>query len=104
MIVYVSSPYSGDITTNIAKARRYCRFVADKGHTPLAPHLLLPQFMNEKTERDMAMHMALEILAMCDAIWIFGRDMTTGMKAEFDRALNMEAMDIEFITDKEVER
>jgi hypothetical protein len=48
--------------------------------------------------------MALEILAMCDAIWIFGRDMTTGMKAEFDRALNMEAMDIEFITDKEVER
>lgn len=41
-IVYVCSPYSGDVETNVAAARRYCRFAVDKGFIPIAPHLLYP--------------------------------------------------------------
>ena len=33
-IVYVCSPYSGDINANILNARRYCRFAVDSGSSP----------------------------------------------------------------------
>ena len=35
-IVYVCSPYSGDIEANILNARRYCRFAVDRGCIPIA--------------------------------------------------------------------
>ena len=39
-IVYICSPYAGDIETNTAAARRYCRFAVEAGYIPIAPHLL----------------------------------------------------------------
>ena len=44
-LVYVASPFSGDVERNVMNARRYCRFAAESGAVPLAPHLLLPQFL-----------------------------------------------------------
>jgi len=41
-IVYVCSPFSGDITGNIANARNYSRFAVEQGDIPIAPHLLFP--------------------------------------------------------------
>ena len=46
-IVYICSPYAGDIETNTAAARRYCRFAVEAGYIPIAPHLLFPQFLND---------------------------------------------------------
>ena len=54
-LVYICSPFSGDIEGNTEKARKYSRFAVDEGAVPLAPHLLLPQFMSEKSERELAM-------------------------------------------------
>ena len=51
-LVYICSPYSGDVDRNTEKARRYCRFAVDQGAIPLAAHLLLPQFMSETRERE----------------------------------------------------
>ena len=56
-LVYICSPYSGDTAANTEKAKRHCRFAVDNNAIPLAPHLLFPQFMNEETERDLAMFM-----------------------------------------------
>ena len=42
-LVYVCSPYSGDVEANTEAARRYCRFAVDKGYIPVAPHLLYPR-------------------------------------------------------------
>lgn len=56
-LVYVCSPYAGAIEDNVMKARRYCRYVTDQGGIPLAPHLFLPQFLDERTERDLALFM-----------------------------------------------
>ena len=53
-LVYVCSPYAGDVRNNTENARRYCRFAVDAGAIPLAPHLLLPQFLSEETERELA--------------------------------------------------
>ena len=58
-LVYICSPYSGDIAANTEKAKRYCRFAVDNHAIPIAPHLLFPQFMNEETERDLAMLLQL---------------------------------------------
>lgn len=39
-IVYICSPYAGDIAGNVDAARRYSRFAVDKGYIPIAPHFL----------------------------------------------------------------
>jgi hypothetical protein len=85
-LVYICSPYSGDVAENTEKARRYSRFAVDKGAIPIAPHLLLPQYMHEETERDLAMFMDMVILSKCAELWVFGSRISAGMQAEIDRA------------------
>ena len=88
MIVYICSPYSGDTKTNTARTREYCRFAVDEGHVPVATHLMFPQFMDEEKERELALQMDLVLLEKCDELWVFGKTMTSGMKAEIAYAKN----------------
>lgn len=97
-LVYVASPFAGDVERNVMNARRYCRFVAESGAIPLAPHLLLPQFMSEMTERDAAMLMNRVFLSRCDQLWMFGDTITDGMAWEWVRARQLE-MPIRYFTD-----
>ena len=46
-IVYICSPFSGDVKGNVANTKRYCRFAVDSGYIPIAVHLLFPQFMKD---------------------------------------------------------
>lgn len=85
-LVYICSPYSDDPPGNTRKAIRYSRFAVDEGVIPLAPHLLLPLYMNEEKERELALSMDMAILDCCQELWCFGRNMTKGMKAEVARA------------------
>lgn len=85
-IVYVCSPYSGDVVGNTDKAKRYSRYVVDHKAIPLTPHLFLPLFMSEETERDLAMRMDMIFLDRCEAVWVFGEEITAGMKKEISRA------------------
>ena len=80
-MVYICSAYSGDVEGNTEKARRYSRFAVDVGRIPIAPHLLLPQFMEEESERDLAMFMDIAILSKCRELWVFGEP-TAGMLNE----------------------
>lgn len=81
-IVYVCSPYAGDVERNILQARRCCRYAADHGCIPLAPHLFLPQFLDEKTERNLALFMGIALLSKCAELWIFGETISQGMELE----------------------
>ena len=87
-LTYICSPYKGDIENNVQNARRYCAFALSQGALPIAPHLLLPQFMGEETEetRDLALHMGLILLARCRELWFFGDTVSEGMKREISRA------------------
>ena len=87
-IVYICSPYSGDVEGNTSNARRYCRFAVDRGCIPIAPHLLFPQFMNDadEAERDLALFMGIVLLTKCAELWAFGDVITRGMTAEIARA------------------
>lgn len=80
-IVYICSPYSGDVEGNTEKARGYSRYAVDQGVIPIAPHLLFPQFMKEETERELAMFMDIAILSKCKELWVFGEP-TAGMQKE----------------------
>lgn len=85
-LVYICSPFSGDTEKNLEQARAYSRFAVDEGYIPLTPHLMYPQFMNERTERELAMHMDLVILKHCKELWVFGENITSGMQEEIDLA------------------
>ena len=86
--MYICSPYSsGNIEQNIKNARKYSRFAVDKGAIPIAPHLLFPQFMSEKTERELAMFMNKVLITKCSELWVFGNSYTAGMNAEIIYAI-----------------
>ena len=98
-LVYICSPFSGDIEGNTQKARDYSRFAVDQGAVPLAPHLLLPQFMSEKTERDLAMFMDMVFLGRCEQLWVFGSNISKGMATEIEKA-KQKKMKIRYFTEE----
>ena len=87
-IVYICSPYAGDVETNVQKARRYCRFAVDKGYIPIAPHLLFTQFLNDDSpkERQLGIFFGNAVMSKCSEVWVFGDRISDGMEAEIKRA------------------
>ena len=85
-VVYICSPYAGNIEANVRKAREYCRYAKDQGCIPLAPHLFLLQFMDERTERELALFMDIAFLSKCAELWVFGDTVSGGMQKEIGYA------------------
>lgn len=87
-MVYICSPYSGDIETNVEAAREYCRFAVKSGCIPIAPHLLFPQFLNDSDpkERELGMLFGNVLMNKCSEVWVFGRKLSAGMEEEVKRA------------------
>lgn len=87
-IIYICSPYAGDIAANVAAARRYSRFAIDKGYIPIAPHLLFPQFLNDADpkERELGLFFGNALMSKCSEVWVFGKRISVGMEAEIKRA------------------
>ena len=97
-IVYICSPYAGDVEKNVAAAQSYSRFAVDKGYIPVAPHLLFPQFLSEETERELAIFMDLVLLGKCEQLWVFGGEVSDGMRREIGRA-KQKNMTIRYFTE-----
>ena len=87
-VVYICSPYAGDIETNVKTAQRYSRFAVESGYLPIAPHLLFPQFMDDSNpkERQLAMFFGNVMMSKCAEVWVCGDTVSTGMVAEIERA------------------
>lgn len=87
-IVFVCSPFAGDIEGNIARAKRYGRFAVTEKAIPFAPHLLFPQFLNEEDpeERELGIQMGLALLSKCEELWVFGSRVSSGMALEIEKA------------------
>lgn len=87
-LIYIASPFAGDIERNTEKAQGYCRFAVSKGCIPLAPHLHYPQFMDDgaKAQRDLGIRFALILLGKCDELWAFGGIVSEGMSREIAKA------------------
>ena len=87
-IVYICSPYSGDIDTNVYAARQYSRFAVEQGYIPIAPHLLFPQFLDDTNpkERQLGLFFGNALMSKCSEIWVFGSYISPGMEMEIERA------------------
>ncbi len=106
-LVYICSPYAGNIAGNVENARRYSRFAFEQGCIPIAPHLLFTQFLddNNPREREMVMHFGDVLMSQCREVWVFGDTISPGMDAEIKRA-QWKNYRLRFFTNdlKEVER
>ena len=87
-IVYICSPYSGEVERNLEMARKFSRFAVDQHCLPITPHIYFTQFMDDNIseERDTAIFMNWVLMSKCVELWVFGDIISSGMKAEIDRA------------------
>ena len=85
-IVYICSPYSGDVDRNIEKACRYSRFAGSEGCVPITPHLYVPYFLSEETERELAISLDLRLMDVCSQLWVCGDVISDGMRREMTYA------------------
>lgn len=83
-MAYVCSPFAGKMKTNEKKAREYSRTIFDHGYTPIAPHLLFPQFLDEgiPEERSEAMKMNSVLIRKSHIMFVCGDEFSEGMKSE----------------------
>lgn len=87
-IVYICSPYAGDVKQNVRWAQAYCRFAVQKNCVPIATHLLFPQFMDDTdpAQRQQALFMSRLLLTKCNEVWVFGETISQGMASEIRKA------------------
>ena len=90
-LIYVASPYAGDIEQNTAFARKACRHVMNEGHAFFAPHLLYPQLLDDSNpqERQAGLDMGLAMLPRCDELWCYGDRISYGMHLEIEEAVRI---------------
>jgi len=83
-IAYVCSPFAGAKKLNTKKAREYSRTIFDHGYTPIAPHLLFPQFLDDDIpeERSEAMRMNNVLIRKSHIMFVCGDNISEGMKSE----------------------
>ena len=87
-IVYICSPFAGDIDANVKATRAYSRFAVEAGYIPIAPHLLFPQFLNDADpqERQLGLFFGNALMSKCSEVWVFGSRISSGMESEIKRA------------------
>ena len=87
-IVYICSPFAGDLEKNVVAARTYSRCAVEQGYIPIAPRLLFPQFLDDSDpkERELGLFFGNAIMSKCSEVWVFGSHISSGMEAEIKRA------------------
>jgi hypothetical protein len=93
-LIYICSPLSGN-PENIEKAKKFCRFVLQSGNIPFAPHVYFTQFMDNSNpeDRNLALEMNKQFLEVCDELWVFGKELTEGMKIELEYFVKVKGED-----------
>ena len=84
--IYVCHPFANDPAGNIERVRAISQFLIDDGALPIAPHLYLPQLVDEASGREQALALCLELLGTCDEVRVFGDLVTEGMERELREA------------------
>ena len=83
-LVYIASPYAGDVVANTQFAIRCCLYAIRQGCTPVAPHLLYPQMLDdsEPEQRAIALKLGHRLLSVCQEVWACGSRISSGMAGE----------------------
>ncbi len=102
-LVFVASPFKGNVKKNTTLARGACLYVLDKGQVPFAPHLFFTQFLddNDAQERAQGINAGCEMLKRCDELWWFGDVTSEGMLSEM-RMANESGIPIKHVSTEEI--
>lgn len=86
--VYVCSPFRDATEEEMKGLKQHCRELVLSGTLPIAPHLYLPQFLNDgdEREREIALSLNLDLLSVCDELHVMEGRVTNGMKTEIEYA------------------
>ncbi|MGI6378226.1 MAG: DUF4406 domain-containing protein [Bacilli bacterium] len=100
-LVFICSPFAGDMEGNAERTRKYCRFAVEQYAIPVAPHLLYPQFMDEHDpdSRKLGLFFGRVLLGKCQELWVFGDTISDGMSYEIRKAQNHN-MPIKYFTEE----
>lgn len=102
--VYICSPLGGNVSANIENAKRYAQYALECGMAPVIPHFYALVLNDEiPDERKLGMQAGLSLLWVCDEVWVFGDEITEGMKKEiiFAEKLNIK---VKYISEKELKK
>lgn len=84
-VIYVCHPFRGDPSGNRRRIAAVCRYLTADGHTPIAPQLSIPEYLDEALERELALDQCMQMLELVDEVWVYGQP-TKGMKREINAA------------------
>ena len=84
-VVYICHPFRGDVAANRERVRRICAAIKCD-YVPLAPHLMLPAYIDEATERHLALEHGLALLRGVDELWVCAHPVSEGMAEEIAEA------------------
>ena len=103
-VAYVCAPLAGDLNKNISNAKKFGKFLFDRGMAPVIPHIYA-EILDDKDpyDRELGMNADRSLLFKCDEMWVFGDKFTKGMKEEihFAKMINMK---IKYISNSEVDK
>lgn len=104
-IVFICSPFAGDIVTNTISAQKYGKFAVKEEAIPVIPHLMYPQFLDENNidERQLGIKMGLVLMSKCSELWVFGNYLSSGMTLEVQKAKMMK-LPVRYFTTECVEK
>ena len=83
-IVYICHAFQGDPVGNIEQVRRIAEGLKHD-YVVIAPHLMLPHFIDEATERPLALAHCVRLVAAADELRVYGEP-TAGMALEIAEA------------------
>lgn len=102
--VYICAPLGGDVKANLERVKRYTRYALMCGTAPVVSHFYaLCLDDNKQEEREIGLAAGLGMLWFCDELWVFGQDITEGMKQElqFCKHLNIKTR---YVSEKEIRK
>ena len=87
-LIFVCSPYSGNVEKNVEFAKQCCMAVLNEGNIPFAPHLFFTGFLDDgiPEQRKAGIDGGMLIMSKCDEVYVFGDTISTGMAIEIIEA------------------
>jgi hypothetical protein len=103
-LVYICSPYAGDVESNVRFAKAACLYATIQGCAPIAVHLIYPQFLDDAVlaQREAGIQMGRQVLTSCDELWICGLRISHGMSCEIAEAERL-GIPIRRITEEQIQ-
>lgn len=88
--VYICAPLGGNVKENLDNAILYTKYALKQGVAPVTTHFYaLCLDDGNPQDRALGMSAGMSLLWFCDEMWVFGDEITKGMKEEIKFCENL---------------